>query len=414
MARPDMPVGRTTTKDMLAYVLVEMFIGDVTSLVWKSFGGDIEAHCQHEDPAAQRLGKDQKMAYAAWLALPYPLAMNTAGSQARQRDRRGGRSGWELLKAISGNQAQISAGRWTTEALGRELVDMTKPGSPRRARAPLVSKGLLFLALPAAQDRLVRPSSYQSHPDMEDALAVALQHALETQKVEFVPHHEAAAGQSHPFAADPRWWATVTPPFQAARAPSEGLSLAGQVLAEAIRQPRGPWDLPEMIGQIKLFTHKEVLPRDWTLEAASLSGVNKEDLYVSDTYRWVQARYDGSQELHRMALLWSIMFSWILPRILVPAGRRKLVQTHSQTEATEAVLNIPWEEPPKGRKGFRDRLPFVVMVTCTIISFFEPDSPLRKRMAANKNELGPAWTNKHCELHNRCQQGQVMLTKSCI
>lgn len=113
-----------------------------------------------------------------------------------------------------------------------------------------------------------------------------------------------------------------------------------------------------------------------------------------------------------MVLLWSIMFSWILQQILVPAGRIKLNQTHSPTEATEAVLNIRWEEPPKGRKGFKDRLPFVVMVTCTIISFFEPESPLRKRMATNKKELGTAWQKKHCELHNRCQQGQVMLTKS--
>ena len=403
VALPDMPVSYRTTTDVLAYILVEMFIGDITSLVWKSLGGKIEARCQNEDPAIQRLGKGQKKAYAEWLALKHPLAMNTTRSRAGRQNRREGRDGWELLKAIAGNEAQISGSRWTTEALGRELVAMTKPGSSRRAKAPLVSNGLLFLALPAAQNRLVRPSSYQSHADMEEALGAALQKALEAQKVEFVPHHKAAAGQSHPLAADAAWWATVTRPFQVARVPSEGLSLGEEVLAEARRQPREPWDLPEMIEQIKLFTHKEVLPRDWNLEAASLSGVNQEELYVPETYRWVKECYDGSQELHRMALLWSMMFSWILPRILVPAGGTRLKQTRSPTEATEAVLKIPWEEPPKSRKGFKDRLPFVVMVTCIIIALFEPESPLRKRMAANKNELGPAWTKKHCELHKRCQ-----------
>ena len=408
VALPDMPASCRATKDILAYVLVEMFVGDVTSLVWKGFGRKIEARCQNEDPAIQRLGREQKEAYAEWLALKHPLARNAARSRAGQQNRRGGHNGWELLKAIAGNEAQISGSRWTTEALGRELVEVTKPGSSHRAKAPLVSNGLFFLALPAAQKRLVKPIGYQSHVDMEEALGAALQKALEAHKVEFVPHHEATAGQFHPFAVIQKWWATVAP----ARAPSERFTLGEEVLAEARRQPREPWDLPEKIEQIKLFTHKEVLPRDWKLEAASLLGLNKEELYVSETYRWVKECYDGSQELHRMALLWSIMFSWIVPQILVPTGRIRLKQTRSPTEATEAVLKIPWEEPPKSRKGFKDRLPFVVMVTCTIIALFEPESPLRKRMAANKNELGPAWIRKHCELHKRCQQGQAMLTKS--
>ena len=51
------------------------------------------------------------------------------------------------------------------------------------------------------------------------------------------------------------------------------------------------------------------LPDEWMLEAASVREPVSEDRIVYSTYDYVQRIYDGRKVLHRMALLWSIMYS---------------------------------------------------------------------------------------------------------
>ena len=68
--------GRLVLQDALAHILVELFIGDMVSLVWKGFGGGIAAQRQHEDPKVAYLGEKKMQAYSKWSELPHPLAMD--------------------------------------------------------------------------------------------------------------------------------------------------------------------------------------------------------------------------------------------------------------------------------------------------------------------------------------------------
>ena len=84
-----MPAGNQTLQDILAHLLVEMFIGDVVSLVMKKFSGDIEARCRDEDPQLKEEGMRQRQALKEWLKLTYPLLMDaeqaTIYRKVRQR-----------------------------------------------------------------------------------------------------------------------------------------------------------------------------------------------------------------------------------------------------------------------------------------------------------------------------------------
>jgi len=59
--------------------------------------------------------------------------------------------------------------------------------------------------------------------------------------------------------------------------------------------------------------HKMILPQDWDLKHVSLGICENQDVFIYDTYHWVQNNYNGTKELHQMVLLWSIMFALLLP-----------------------------------------------------------------------------------------------------
>ena len=78
-------------------------------------------------------------------------------------------------------------------------------------------------------------------PEVEKALGEALGQALKARKVEIVPYHKAAAGQSHWSAADPSWWLKVNRTLHVARALSKELSEEqGDVLTEARQSSTTP------------------------------------------------------------------------------------------------------------------------------------------------------------------------------
>ena len=374
-----------------------MFIGDVVALVKKTFSSDIEARCHDEDMQVQQEAMRQRQALAEWSKLNYPLSMETESvillTKARQRRKQEKLTCWMLLMAITRNEANITADSYTAVGLGEKLVSMTK-GSPlasRRVKAPLINGGVLHHTLPVAQDRLAR-QSILTRTDAENALGEALGRALNSRKVELVPYHKAATGQSRWSAADPLWWLRVNRPLQPARVSREELSAEQvDVLAEAKRSRTTPWKLAESPLHIKWFLQKVNLPEEWTLKAASVRDPGTGDSLVYSTYDYVQRSYDGRKVLHRMALLWAIMYSWMLPQVGVP-DKVKINSTNSPAAATFAVLSIPWVVP--NRKGFKAPVPFVVMVTCLIIAFFDPESPLRIHIATS-GKLGDEWTTKH-------------------
>ena len=143
------------------------------------------------------------------------------------------------------------------------------------------------------------------------------------------------------------------------------------------------------------------------MATASLGEPDSWDRFIYNMYHWATRNHDSHKALHRMALLWSMLFSWILPHVGVPPSL-SIQKAVTVTEATAEVLCIPWEEPT--RKGTSTCLPYVVIVTCVVISWLEPASPLRMHLASNNNMLGDAWTKKHGVFSSRVLTGEVRLS----
>ena len=85
-------------QDSLAYVLVELFIGDMVSLVWKTFGDVIEAECQNDNLQVMRSEKKKKKAYSSWSTQRYLLAMDAELGTLQVRN------GWPTARRIQEKQ----------------------------------------------------------------------------------------------------------------------------------------------------------------------------------------------------------------------------------------------------------------------------------------------------------------------
>lgn len=209
---------------------------------------------------------------------------------------------------------------------------------------------------------------------MELALGKALGQAMVAHRIEFVPYHGLSQGQSNQYAADPEWWIKIRWSTGTIIVIEDSDSDEDEVVVEANHSPMTPWDLPSGVEGMIPFLEKMVLPYEWSLEHASLGVHGSQEDWILDTYEWVEQNYDGQKVLHRMALLWSFLFSQLLPRIGVPE-KVSILRSDTTAEAMVAILNLDWVQP--ARKGVMKPLPFIMMLTCMIIAYFEVKSSLR-------------------------------------
>ncbi|KAF7975596.1 hypothetical protein HWV62_9163 [Athelia sp. TMB] len=159
-----------------------------------------------------------------------------------------------------------------------------------------------------------------------------------------------------------------------------------------------PWCINSLtIGELPTILHKHKLPNDFLISHASLGSAES---YISATYHWVIKHYDGASPIHKFALLVSYLFSRVAPK-LGHGGAPNNISTMkgSTKDITEHVRQVAWvpaaeTKSSSSRKGVTKTLPFIVMITTTIIALSDPLSPLRKYMAAHNNSLGP-WSQKH-------------------
>lgn len=130
------------------------------------------------------------------------------------------------------------------------------------------------------------------------------------------------------------------------------------------------------------------LPSDWTIPAQS-SG------YVLETYNYVRDIYNNKNEIHKLALLVSIVLSRCLPNIHAPSDSHKLLSgLSSKADTHRSVRSLPWVAKSK-TKGSKESHIHVTMFATFIIALYDSESPLRKYMAQHDNSLGNLWTDKH-------------------
>jgi len=154
---------------------------------------------------------------------------------------------------------------------------------------------------------------------------------------------------------------------------------------------RAPWSANQVVSNLHKILNRTSLPTEWNLKKASLPQVRN---YVTETYEWVSQHYDGSRPLHQTAILAAIIFSKLLPNVCHEQSSYSSTSRVTELQITRAVQDAKWTAHPKRTKGFKDPIPFIIMMTVFIIGLYEPETALRQQINAHKC-LGPAWTDKH-------------------
>jgi hypothetical protein len=149
--------------------------------------------------------------------------------------------------------------------------------------------------------------------------------------------------------------------------------------------------------------HKAVLPHEWSYLNASLPNKksNGRKHLCTETYEWVKSVYDPiSDPLHAMAMVISLVFVGMLPRVFPPTD---LPQDSDMRSLATKMANMPWEE--RSKKGVSHGGPFVTMVSTFVIAMMDLSSPLMKCVLAEKAESRADevryFFNKHSESASR-------------
>ena len=142
-----------------------------------------------------------------------------------------------------------------------------------------------------------------------------------------------------------------------------------------LRDARTSWSACQyhLTGYHKVL-HKEVLPHEWSYLNASLpkKKSNSEKHFCMETYEWAKSIYDPvSNPLHALAMVISLIFVGMLPRVFPPTN---LPQDTDMRSLATKLANMSWEERTK--KGVSHAGPFMTMVSTFVIAMMDNSSPL--------------------------------------
>lgn len=163
--------------------------------------------------------------------------------------------------------------------------------------------------------------------------------------------------------------------------------------SEAIElsDPRGEWNaLSVRLNKFSSVLHKTILPNEWDKGAASLGTCSK---YIIDTYNYVQNTFDPAIPLHQLAIIISIAFAGLTPKIFAPKVTKE--QIPKQPDQLSAYIRgLEWV-PRTAKRGATSQEPFVTMMSTFVIVMCDPESPISQRVRGGSDIK--EWLTKHCE-----------------
>lgn len=371
---------------------------DCKTLVQSTVQTSIKAQIRSRHDLTQNHGKARNDALKSWLSMDKPLSYGTGKADTR--------GGYHHLLLILNEDPQspitdlkTSPDRFTYLDLGKLLYAHGAIIGNNQVSAPIIRNGSCRPALRLAFSHIERVASLGE----EDKLTIAalIARMLRKMDIHIVPWRKGDRTDSHATVACGDWWmkisqtgsSDVNNQLQRAEENGEGL----QVQHVLDRNIDAPWSLPSAMQQMGPLWNKVTLPSQWALEHASLPPTTPghENHYVTETYEYVRDVYDGRIWWHHMGLVWGIIFSKATPFLCIPKNIT-LDATESIASLTREVRQIPWiKSTSKGHRGMMNPLPFITMMTTTIVSLLDSSSPLRKRMNQHKNSMGSVWTKKH-------------------
>ena len=382
----------------MIYHLLKLFINDCKDLVLSTVQHSIKTQRRSTDAVTNRHGNARQAALKAWLALDNPLSYGDGQP--------GNTGGYQLLLIILDEDPRnpikdlnTSEEQFTYHEMGILFYSNGTMASQGQMSCPLIKFSSCLPALPLGLARIKQVASL----DVADRETIAALFARMVRKmgIQIVPWHREDRKDTRAIVARSNWWLKVkhSGSTQAERALDNTPANEQSVLAQHAldHNTDAPWSLPETLNLMGPFWNKSRLPSQWQLEHASLpnTSAGDETHYLKETYEYISDIYDARIWWHHMGLVWGILFSKITPFLCI--SKTIMIQpTDSVSILTREVQQIPWiKSTSKTHRGITLAMPFITMMSTTIIALLDSRSPLRRRMTRNNNSMGSVWTKKH-------------------
>src|SRR3984957_2694215 len=383
----------------IAWITLKAFIHDCVNLVSTAVNKQIDEQSHSHDPLLISEAKELKQKLKIWSKLLDPLSYGRPGTYSS--------STMQLLIRLVAPRDQLQFGLPSPSPslrsisysdFARSLFDMGKKDSPTSIRYPINPQGFTPAILRLAVYHIGRNIT----PDRKETFVThVFQSCAQRMYIQFIPWRKQTTGQRGRSSLRPMHdcWVMLGKDPQSVSGPQPNQVLTADDAARAganfmnSNDQNAPWSTDIPLNELRVILSKSCLPAQWSLRSASLSKVEP---YIVETYEYVHDNYHGGIWWHKMALLFAILFSRIIPRISAPDAEIKAIKkSNKSSNLTQMVRSLSWVTNTTERRGVMDRAPFITMMSTYIIALLDEQSPLRLYMASNKNALGRAWSTKH-------------------
>ncbi|KAF8872030.1 hypothetical protein BD779DRAFT_1679983 [Infundibulicybe gibba] len=375
----------------VAFYSLVVLIHDTKQLVAKHVRHSITTALKNGSTAIRAHALRRSNALKAWQSNPYALAWdNKNGPHGNYTD-------LTLILSDDHNTPLTQLHHASTSYSYHELAQHLLKMKAKSYSAPISGSGIFLTSLSMASNFLIKYGA--GFPDPHLFASNIFTHMLTLLRIHLVPWHKEYPDRTSRYRAPlPDWWMIIK---RSSSSPNIPLSISQDITHTLTQQlvfdKNAPWSIPSTLSEMKDLWQKNILPQDWDLKHASLDRLrlNPDSEYVAHAYDYVAKNFTSSNWVHHLALIIGILFSRVAPTIFWSKDLGYTNHTDSAS-ITAHIRSFPWiKSQSKYHKGVTSPMPFITMVTTTLISFLDPLSPFYSYLDRQNNQQGKPWTSKH-------------------
>ena len=381
-----------------AEIAIRVYLEDIKRLVQERVVKELRPILDGNDRPAQRYANERHTALGRWLDEDFPLSYSSSVLPYLLRavvDTNGGNAKLELVES--------HLGRKPLSYLVDLIITQCRTPNSRR-RPPFITGGNFLAVMRVAIDEMVDCAAQAciSSEETNAWVSQAITHACNTLKINHVPWCVPPArrnGAPSSVVVHDVWLnlgAAASNPTQLSSSfltRQESLHMAALQSSEVMElsDPRGDWGaLSVRLNKFASVLHKTILPKEWDKSAASLATCSQ---YIIDAYNYVQNTFNPAIPLHQLAIIISIAFSGLTPKIFAP-GITKGDVPKQLDQLSAYIRGLEWVPRP-GKRGATSQQPFITMMSTFVIAMSDPESPISRRVQGGSDIK--EWLMKHCE-----------------
>ncbi|KAG9309436.1 hypothetical protein JVU11DRAFT_10690 [Chiua virens] len=402
-----------------ADIAMRTYIGDVKNLIQRSVMEELKPALTSEDPETRQLANDRLTGLQCWEDQQYPLSLSrTAVSSLMRALIPHDRATVEITRSDLGRQS-------LSFFVNRILSQCADP-SPRR-KPPCIAGGNFRAVMMAAIEEIKKIASRSRVPaaDVEKFIKQAIGQTCIEHKIGHIPWTANVGGNNQVTTIVHNVWLvidSIPPPNSSLAAPYLAPQASFQARAQRssetmiLNDPAGEWSALD----VRLTSFYNVLHKTAPPLELSLSNVitnQKDNDLTRQAYSYAINAFNGALPLHQLALIAGIVFAGLTPSVYVD-DKNKSAAPSDLNRLALFVKSLRWACKPN-KKGSKDKVLFVVMVTVFVISYLDPNSPIRIALNMDSDTRGiSAWLEKHrskgITLLALCRLGLARPLTACI